>query len=193
MITADRYRALTRDTASDDIDVEEAIVDAQDLLEEYLGRPLETAERTEELAPDRGGMIWPAATPITEAEGWTIDGLGLVGTSVAFPDVVTTSVTYTGGWARPDYGEEEAPEGVPVLPTCLQRDLALAAYRLLHPTIATLAGVPTGASSVSLGDASISGEGLGRAESTDSWWSSRTRGYRHAPVGSRPPVRGLFV
>lgn len=190
MITTDRYRALTADRASGDVEVEEAIVDAQGLLEEYLGRPLEYGERTEQITPDRSGMLWPKATPIAEADGWTIDGLGLIGTAaVWFLGVDTVEVTYTGGWSAP---AEEDPDG-PVLPTCLQRDIALAAYRLLHPTIATIAGITPGAESVRLGDAAVSGKRLGAAENTDDWWSRRTKGYRHQTISTAPPARGMFV
>lgn len=189
MITADRYRSLTRDTTSDEADIEEAIVDAQALLEEYLGRTLAYGEHTETLSPDRAGRLWPKVTPIAEAEGWTIDGLGLVGTRVAwFLGENPISVTYTGGWSAP--GEED-PDG-PVLPTCLQRDIAHAAYRLLHPTIASSAGIPSGATSVRLGDAAVSGR-LGAGENTDGWWSKRTRGYRYAPPSSTAPVVESFV
>lgn len=190
MISVARYRSLTGDTASTNDDVETAITDAQALLEEYLGRPLEAIERTETMRPDRGGMIWPKATPLVEADGWTIDGLGLVGTRSAwYWGQDAFEVTYTGGWSAPD---DVSPISE-VLPTCLQRDIAMAAYRLLHPTISQLVNITPGADSVRLGDAAVSGKGLGGGENTDSWWSRRTRGYRYAPVGMRPPPRESFV
>lgn len=189
MITADRYRALTGDVVSDEVAVNEAIVDAQALLEEFLGRPMETGEHTDTLVPDRQGRLWPRVTPIEEAEGWTIEGLALVGTRLSwYFGEDTVEVTYTGGWARPDAEEPTAP----VLPTCLQRDIAQGAYRLLHPTIATAAGVLPGADSVRLGDAAVSGKGLGRAESTDGWWSRQSRRYRYAPIGTVTPLSVLL-
>lgn len=190
MISVARYQSLTGDTASSNDDVEDAIVDAQALLEEYLGRPLEAIERTETMRPDRAGMIWPKATPLVEAEGWTIDGLGLVGTRSAwYWGQDDFDVTYTGGWSSPD----DVTPISEVLPTALQRDIAMAAYRLLHPTIAQLNEITPGADSVRLGDAAVSGKGLGRGDNTDSWWSKRTRGYRYEPVGMRPPPRESFV
>lgn len=190
MISVARYRSLTGDTASVTDDVEDAIVDAQALLEEFLGRPLEVAERTESMRFDRGGTLWPKATPLLEAEGWTIAGLGLTGTRVGwFWGTDAIDVTYTGGWASPDDVDPDAE----VLPTCLQRDIAMAAFRLLHPQIATQVQIIPGADSVRLGDAAVSGKGLAGGESTDSWWSRRTRGYRYAPVSTHPPYRESFV
>lgn len=189
MIDANRYRQITGDHTSTDAEIDRCVTDAQALLEEYLGRPLQLAERTEAIVPDRNGMLWPRVTPIVEAEGWTIDGLGLVGTAVWFGALATTDVTYRGGWERPD---AEDPEG-PVLPTCIQRDLAGAAYRLAHPQISTVAGIIPGAESVRLGDAAVTGKHLGGAEDTNGWWSRQTRAYRHTSIGTRPPTTGAFV
>lgn len=190
MITADRYAVLTGDSTSVEADVDQAVTDATALLVEYLGRGLAYGEHVESLVPDRDGRLWPRVTPIDVAEGWTIDGLALLGTRLAwFWGEETVEVTYTGGWAD---AREATPDG-PDLPTVLQRDLAMAAYRLLHPTISTLNQITPGATSVRLGDAAVTGSNLGAADSTDAWWSRRTRGYRYAPIGTRTPTAGAVV
>lgn len=189
MITVDRYRALTGDTTSGDVEATDAITDATGLLEEFLDRPLTYGERTEAMRPDRTGRLWPKATPVaTVDDGYTIDGLAVTSGSTFFPvpsfvgTVTSIEVTYTGGWADARLDEEDQ-EG-PALPTCLQRDLASVAYRLLHPTITTAAGIVPGANSVRLGDAAVSGPRLDAGDNTDAWWSRRTRGYRWTgPLG----------
>lgn len=189
MITAARYAALTGDDATAGGDVDDAVVDATDLLEEYLGRTLTYGEHTETLIPDREGRLWPRVTPIAEAEGWTVDGLALLGTRLGwYWGEDTVEVTYTGGW---DDARDPDP-AAPALPLHLQLDIAQAAYRLLHPTIATDVQIPAGATSVRLGDAAVSGKSLGGV-SSDSWWSAKTRGYRYAPLGSRTPTTGALL
>jgi len=183
MISAARYAEITGDEASAASAVTARVEEAQELLEEYLDRPLESLERTEAMRPDRHGRLWPRATPIEEADGYEVDGLALTGASpfgpaVGFLDPETTiDVTYTGGWTAD------------TLPGCIERDLAYAAHRLLHPPSASGAtSVPTGATSVHLGDAGV-GYGPGGAPaagSTDSWWSRRTRSYRYAPIHTGP-------
>lgn len=187
MITTDRYRLFTGDTSSGEDDVTEALTAAQELLEEFLDRPLEYDERTEHLRPDRQGRLWPRATPIvTVDDGYEIDGLAVIGGTPFFPSLgflgsaSAVEITYSGGWSRPD---EETPAST-ILPTGLQRDLAQATFRLLHPTVATVAGILPGAESVRLGDAAVSGKRLGAGENTDAWWSTRTRGYRYQPIGT---------
>lgn len=190
MIQEDRYRQITGEFTSTDAEVNRCIVDATQLLEEYLGRPLALAERTEEMRPDRRGSLWPKATPITVAASYTIDGHALRGTppfssAVWMLDPETSvEVTYTGGWA--DERDDAWVTGdEPVLPYCIARDLAWAAHRLAHPAgVQSATGFPAGASSVSLGDASVSfgATGPGAVQDTTGWWSRQTRGYRYAPV-----------
>src|SRR5690606_23749562 len=123
---------------------------AVELLEDYLGRPVELAERTEAMRPDRDGWLWPKATPITDAGDYDIEGYGLVGShwgggSIIDP-AITVEVTYTGGWTDE------------TLPACIARDLAFAAWRLANPTLPT-ADVAANATSVRLGDAAITFQG----------------------------------
>lgn len=188
MITAVRYGEITGDTVTAASAVTARIEDAQELLEEYLDRPLESDEYTEELAPDRHGRLWPKATPITDGGDYTVDGLALHASPFGwsgFLDGNRVTVTYTGGWTAE------------TLPACIERDLAWAAYRLLHPgAVASMSSLPGGASSVRLGDAAVTwkaGSSAGAAQDTDGWWSLRTRGYRYQPIGAGPVPRGVGV
>lgn len=184
MITAVRYSEITGDTESAASAVTARIEEAQEILEDYLDRPLESDERTEALRPDRHGRLWPRATPISEADGYTIDGLALIGGapfSIGFVGSdATVDVTYTGGWTAD------------TLPSCIERDLAFAAYRLLHPPTPGATDYPVGATSVRLGDAAVTfgpgGAGAVGTDDTDSWWSQRTRSYRYAPIHTGPRV-----
>jgi hypothetical protein len=190
MITADRYRQITGDFTSADAEIDRCVTDAQELLEEYLDRPLARAERTEAMRPDSHGRTWPKATPFDTPDGYEVDGLAIVGAAPfgvlsSFIDPTSTvSITYTGGWADP---REETPTG-PDLPTCIQRDLAWAAHRLAHPAgVGSQVTTPAGATSVRLGDAAVTygPSGAPAPQETNRWWSKQTKGYRWAPVHSR--------
>lgn len=183
LLTVARYEAITGDETAENPTA--AIAEAVELLEDYLDRPLELAERTETLRPDRRGRLWPRATPITDGGDYEIDGLALVGASpfgpaLGFVDPATSlSVTYTGGWTAS------------TLPACIGRDLAWAAYRLSHPPdLAAATAYPEGATSVRLGDAAVTfgpgGAGAVGTGDTTGWWSKRTRAYRYAPIHTGP-------
>jgi hypothetical protein len=183
MITAARYAEITGDTTTAASAVSARIEDAVELLEDYLDRPLSEDERTESLIPDRWGRLWPRATPISDGGDYAVDGLALQASApFGWPSIVSASaalsVTYTGGWTSD------------TLPTCIERDLAWATYRLLHPeAVASLTAIPAGVSSARLGDAALTwggSAGLAAAGDTAAWWSKRTRSYRYAPVHSGP-------
>lgn len=184
MISVERYRAITGDDDTAASAVEEFVAEAQDMLEDCLDRPLESAERTESMRPDRHGNLWPKATPITDGGDYTVDGLALVGGSPFWGGIIdpttSVSVTYTGGWTDE------------TLPKCIERDLAMAAYRLGHPPALGTSEYPEGATSVRLGDAAVTfgpgGAGAVGTGDSDGWWSKRTRSYRYASVHSGPPA-----
>lgn len=186
MISVERYRTITGDEDSAASAVSARIEEAQEILEDYLDRPLESDERTESMRPDRHGRLWPRATPITDGGDYEVNGLALVGGtpfSFGFIDPTTSvSVTYTGGWTAD------------TLPSAIERDLAYAAYRLGHlPTLGSTE-YPEGAVSVRLGDAAVqfgpdgAGAVSASAGDTDGWWSKRTRSYRYAPIHTGPDV-----
>lgn len=189
MITAVRYAEITGDTSTAASAVSARIEEAVEILEDYLDRPLASDERTETIVPDRWGRLWPKATPISDGGDYEVDGYALLSAPFGWPSGFLGSdggvtVTYTGGWA------DDA------LPSCIERDLAWAAYRLLHPgDTAGLTTLPAGATSVHLGDASVT-FGPGGAPSpqgTDAWWSKRTRSYRYAPVHAGPMPQGAVL
>lgn len=187
LVTVARYRAITGDQVTASALVEDRLDEAVELLEEVLGRPLASAERTEQCWPTRDGRLWPRVTPITAAAGYDIDGNALLPSAFTSFDptarTTTVTVTYTGG-----YVERTAnPASVNRLPSCIERDLAWVAKALGATDAAGLvAGLPPGARSVSLGDLSIT-----FADSADSAdpstmgirWSKRTLAHRYTRVG----------
>ena len=192
LVTVLRYRAITGDQASSDEAVSARIEEATELLEGELGRPLEQAERTERMQPTRDGLLWPLATPILAADGYTIDGHALSGGSLVWWfDVASGSstwaqdVTYTGGWVE----RTANPSSAFRLPVHIERDIAFAA-QALGQTPTPLA-VPAGASSVSLGDASVTFKDGYHPDPADAGvsWSKETLGYRYRRVGGYPPAR----
>lgn len=186
LLTVARYRAITGDNDTTSAAVSARIEDAEDMLSEALERPLEAAQRTARLWPDRSGMIWPPATPITAAAGWTIEGDGLKGGPYyAHPSIIDpdgrVEVTYTGGWVE----RSANPSATNRLPAVIEDDLAWAVHALTRPAPAQF---PTGAVSVSLGDASVNfgpGGAPGRSASRVSW-SRRTMRYRHQLAAAVP-------
>lgn len=147
LVTWARYVSFTNDTTSVEEDVETALGLSQSLLEEYLGRELESGERTETLQV-REGRVYPSVTPITEADAYTIDGNALSDASALFSDFWVTprfvapmaEITYTGGFTSA------------TLPVALARAIANGAKELLTSPVSSL---PQGATSVRLGDAAV--------------------------------------
>lgn len=189
MITHERYIQITGDTTTTEAKAERCIADAVEALEDYLDRPLPEAERTETMRPDRNGRLWPKATPIIEADDYTIEGIGLAGTFGPAVDFFTGSVAvevvYTGGWADPR-DEDYDPTATNQLPACIERDLAWAAFKLAHPSATReMALTRDDATSVRLGDAAVTLSGsAGSPSDLDGCWSKRTRSHRWAPIHS---------
>lgn len=152
LVTWATYVALTDDTTTGQSQAEEALADAQGLLEEYLGRvgTLESAERTESLRIDGNGKVWPYATPVTDAGDDEITDAGNSITGAGSPisfwldSNTLAEITYTGGYTAD------------TVPTALKRAIAFGAKELLDTSLST---VPAGATAVSLGDASITFSG----------------------------------
>lgn len=191
LVTELRYRAITGDTTTVASAVEEAIVQATEALEDQLDRPLAEDERTEQLRPSRDGWLWPKATPIASVDGsYEVVGDGIRGNLpwagapfVTDSDPVT--ITYTGGFVE----RSEADPGDPArLPVYIERDLAFAAWRVLHPP-ALGTDVPAGASSARVGDVAVT-YGPGGAQATtdvlERVWSAKTLAWRYRPIGGPP-------
>lgn len=165
LVTVVRYQAITGDTSTAASAVSALVEDATALAEEDLRRPLEQAERTETMWPDRCGWLWPLAVPLVDGGDYTIDGDGLkpgvTGAVPYFPEpTASRAITYTGGFLE----RSANPSASNRLPAHIERDLAWAAYALGHGD-ELLAGLPTGASSVSVGDLSVSFEAGAAAQS----------------------------
>lgn len=188
LVTVVSYRRITGDDATAASAVSARIEEAIAALEDVLERPLEEDERTERLYPTRDGRLWPKAVPIVDPGDYQADGNALrstapfpwsgFGTSIDYLDV-----TYTGGLVE----RSANPDATNRLPEYMERDIAWAAHRLEH---APAPGqYPAGATSVSLGDASISfGQGGAPAgvDVLDGMWSRRTLAWRHRVVGGVP-------
>lgn len=158
LVTYAEYQRITGDTTTGQSAVNQALADAQQLAEERTSRTWSYGTYDETLLVFPNGLVYPSAVPIESVSipaGATIRGHGIaVGSlgpwSDAYIDVPWSGsprrldVTYSGGWT------------VQTLPFTLKQAVASGAYRMLHAV--ALAGVPAGAKSVSLGDASISGD-----------------------------------
>lgn len=186
LVTFARYQSITGDVDTPEYLVSARIEYAVELLEDELGRPLASAERTETLWPTRDGRLWPQATPITDPGDYQVDGLALY--SSPFPAVfgfvegTAIDVTYTGGWVE----RSANPVAANRLPTCIERDLAYAAKALGDPGTGSLAGLPAGAIVASVGDVAVTfgPGGAGAASESQVRWSRETLAYRYTRVGS---------
>lgn len=186
LVTVATYRQTTGDQATDPVTVSALIEEAQEQLADALDRPLEHGTYTEMLYATRDGSLWPRVTPITEATGYTINGLGL---TMAWLGVLSdpivngagcgVSVTYSGGWIE----RSANPTAANRLPKCIETDLCWAVHALREEP--SPLQVPAGARSVSLGDASIAfgPDGAPRPGDARLQWSRRTLGYRHRVIG----------
>lgn len=140
------YRLLMHDTDSYDGDVDAALAEAQDFLEEETDRKFELGTFTEVLRIDKDGYAYPSASPIVSVAtpiNSTVDGNRvLVGSyyNLSISPSDTTSVTYTGGYAAD------------ALPRSLVRLVARIAYSYLKHETST--DFPEGVKSVTVGDVS---------------------------------------
>lgn len=161
VVTIDQYRRQTGDITTSDDDAASAIAEAQEMVEDFLCRPLELMERTEVCEIAQSGFVYPVATPIDSVSVPTdtqiIDGQYITTQGDDYPDpsgfqawedrrympshrTPRTSITYVGGWTSD------------TLPATLRRAIC----DLIGALTAPQSAMVSGASSVSLGDASIS-------------------------------------
>lgn len=188
LVTLTTYRTITGDTSSSESAVAEAVARAEEELAEALDRPLDEGLRTERMDPTRDGWLWPRATPITEVTdpaGWTINGIGLEpGGYGGWPCRTSVDVTYMGGWVE----RTANPAATNRLPICIEEDLAWRARAILQGADADgidPADIPAGATSVRLGDASVTFGPAGAPGSAAGYeragrrWSRRTLSYRY--------------
>lgn len=145
------YRRLTGDSTTPDATLTSALADAQRLVEEYLRRPLERAERTEKLRvyrlEDGRSAAYPSATPITAVPaGFVVEGVAVLGEGLLSgftpwfgSDRAHITLTYTGGFVAA------------TLPLTVAREIARLAQQLTQP----VAAAPAGAKSVRVGDVAV--------------------------------------
>jgi hypothetical protein len=167
LVTVDRYQTITSDLSTASGAVASALTDAQLLLEERLGRPLEQDERTERarMFQERRGMaVYPQALPlisVSDPSGASIEGAAFVGGSpTSWADFAWSDgyrdITYVGGYdpAETDPNEED------FLPRTLERAIAWAAYADLQSAAVT-ASLPAGVTSARVGDVALTWGGGG--------------------------------
>lgn len=151
-VTVDGYRVHTGDLTTAGTVVTGALVEAEELLDEALRRHLAWQERTDTLRIHPDGRVYPPAWPITDAD-LTIDGRALLGAAADETPFVgtfstltvnTATITWTGGF---DDGTNS---------TRLPATLRHAVYDLAKALAQDHQPIPVGATSVSVGDVSIS-------------------------------------
>ncbi len=171
VVTIAAYRSVTGDETTASGTVQTWLDDTEQDLEEYLDRPLELGEYTDRLRINnerRGPTVYPRATPITDGGDYLVAGHALVGVSPISgmfdqSDPAYAEVTYTGGWSAA------------TLPRSIRHDICWAVRQALRGEAAM---VPAGATSVSVGDASVSFGTAGASDRLDARWSRQTRRYR---------------
>jgi hypothetical protein len=169
------YQQVTGDTTignQDDFDV--VLDDALDLFQRKTRRTLLYGQYTERLYVYRNGQVYPTATPLDTVKGvmspsgtppenvGIFQGNGIwVGWYTPIPGLPfwlsavppQTDITYWGGYVGPSSPLAEER----LLPASIKRILCRICWYASHP--ATMAGIPAGARSVSVGGVSVSGSG----------------------------------
>ncbi len=194
IVTLERYRIVSHDTSSQDVDVSSALVDAQSKVEDELRRPLEQTETTERLPiycrPFGGYSAYPRRTPVMAVP----DGSGyIVGTTARLDGVGgetldvtiegwntynrdTTSVTFTGGYLGRD--DPAADLEVDALPTEIERAIVRVAQGILSNSPAVLEGVK----SATVGPVSVTYDGTSGLDAYAPGVTAALRPYAYRPV-----------
>lgn len=185
LVTYARYVAITGDTTSSESAATARLAEAQDLLEEELGRvgyleqgDEDVTERLRLFVDGRlGNVVYPSALPLDpdHVGDFEVHGAALAGpgpdSSPAFGIVSGeqwSTIEYRGG-----YTAETVPEHI-------ARDIAWCAYSLLRPS--AVAAVPVGATSVRLGDAAVTYAQPKSALEAGVRWSRATLRHRRRRV-----------
>lgn len=176
------YKLVTGDTFSTQADAEAALARAQSKAEEITGRLFDKTERTETLAVDDQGKVWPSAQPIAAVSSPTTatitdDGLSILvassgawwltqGWGAVLSERPRYAVTYTGGY-----------DGSTPAPTGLVDAICELAHRYRNP--ADMSTTPAGATSLGAGGQSVAGRRLGGAASVPPALRAEFLKFRH--------------
>lgn len=179
LLTYARYVTLTGDTASASATIEEQIDVAEQEVERFLDRPLAEGLYTDSLVVYPSGRAYPKAVPLVSVPVTATyeieDEVTLKSVAAAYdlivdyPDVgwdgyAATSgrvaLTYTGGWTAQN------------VPLAVARAIALITYGLAHPQVSS---APPGATSVKVGDVSVSYAGGPPADPLDEVYPGASR------------------
>jgi hypothetical protein len=185
LCTVEQYQLITSDSDSATAEAEVALIRAQNVLEEALGRKgfLEYGSRTETLRLRPDGTIYPQAWPVDPATtGFRVVGDVLYGvspdSSPAFPgawprcEPVVATVTYLGG-----FGTGDDVPAICETPQCIIDDIAWAAHGYL--TNPAESRFPVGATLVASGDQQVGFGSRGAPSPGDPYvWSVESMRYR---------------
>lgn len=177
------YKRVTGDTFSAEADAVAALTRAQERAEEVTGRLFDRGERTETLAADDQGKVWPSAYPIADPvaspSGAVVadDGLSIkvagstawwqgLPAGVILAERPRYAVTYTGGY-----------DGTIKAPTGLVDAICELAHRYLNPADTTT--TPAGATSLGAGGQSVAGRRLGGSASLPPALRAELLKYQH--------------
>ena len=154
IVSLPSYRRTSHDSTSYDGNATEALIAAQKVVERKLDRFLENGTYTETLRIHENGRAYPRGFPLTSVSAPAnakIDGIAVALASNIFDDILINwhdnrernlSVTYIGG-----YEPEDVPEEIV---------RAICNIAKLYLEDSTLVSIPSGATSVSVGDVSFS-------------------------------------
>jgi hypothetical protein len=110
LLTEQQYREFTGDQSlpiSDVLTIAGCLDWAERKLQEYLGRYISSAERTETLDVDKYGKAYPAAVPVTSLPSSAVGSITLLGDDcIVFGDVWGTDlITDRVSWGDGDHTE----------------------------------------------------------------------------------------
>lgn len=187
IVTPADYIWTTKDTATTRAEVEQALAEAVAFAEEHCDRIFRHGTHTETLPSGSTGRVYPRARPVESVSapsGATLSGPaiatgrgGLNALVVGWSgDPADVTVTYVGGYTHD------------TLPLKLRRAICRIAYLILHPGTA-YADLPVNAKSVSVGDVSISGDGLSPLDLLDSATLRDLARYTRQPLTAGPARR----
>lgn len=184
------YKLVTGDTFSSQADAEAVLARAQSKAEEITGRLFDKTARTETLAADDQGKVWPSAYPVAAISSPTDatvadDGQSILVSSTAWWQGLATvvplselaerpryAVTYTGGY-----------DSTTPAPVGLVDAICELAHRYRNP--ADMSTVPAGATSLGASGQSVAGPRLGGAASVPP--ALRVQLLKHQHISRRLP------
>lgn len=194
LLTEADYRSISGDTTSLSADVTAALATGQQLLEEWLRRPLELLERTEQVRIHADGRAYPSATPIqaVSVPSWAVvmDGttvLSLFADQNPLWDILVEPYRYGPGGAGGQFDTTMRPSTITYTggftSATLPRKLRQAIADLAQVELTTFSPVTAGVKQATVGDTSVTYMAPpDRAGVIDAILMT-VRGFRHDEIG----------